>query len=79
MTNIYTRIIIHHYLFYIFFQCTGNIKIKTKQQPLKMILIKNTGSHHQTDLIELPPYKGFWCMLRLVDQLSQYIFVAALS
>lgn len=44
-----------------------------------MILIKNTGSHHQTDLIKISPYKGFWYMLRLVDQLSQYIFVAALS
>jgi hypothetical protein len=43
-------------LFALCSQCVGNIRLtKQKQQPLKMILNKNVGSHYQMDLIEMPP------------------------
>jgi len=61
------------------YQCIGNMKItKSKQQPLKMILSKNVGSRYQMDLIEMPPVRGFRYILRGVDHLSQYRFVALL-
>jgi hypothetical protein len=60
-------------------QCIGNTKItKSKQQPLKMILSKSVGSHYQMDLIKMPPVQGFRYILRNVDHLSQYGFVAPL-
>jgi hypothetical protein len=62
------------------FQCAGNTKIiKSKQQPLKMILSKSVGSRYQMDLIEMPPVHGYRYILRVLDHLSQYGFVHALQ
>lgn len=51
---------------------------KTKQQPLKMILPKKVGSRFQMDLVEMPEYNGFRYILRVVDHLSCYGYVAPL-
>jgi len=65
---------------FFFSQCAGNIRLtKTKLQPLKMILSKRVGSRYQMDLIEMPPYQDYRYILRVVDHLSQYGFVAPLA
>ena len=51
---------------------------RTKQQPLKMILPKKVGSRFQMDLVEMPEYNGFRYILRVVDHLSCYGYVAPL-
>lgn len=62
-----------------FFQCCATVVItKTKQQPLKMILPKKVGSRFQMDLVEMPEYNGFRYILRVVDHLSCYGYVAPL-
>jgi hypothetical protein len=58
----------------------GNTKlIKSKFNPLKMILSKDVGSRYQMDLIEMPPYQEYKYILRVVDHLSQYGFVHPLK
>jgi hypothetical protein len=46
---------------------------------LKMILSKAVGSRYQMDLIEMPPHDGYRYILRVVDHLSTYGFVAPLE
>jgi hypothetical protein len=48
---------------------------RTKMQPLKMILSKKVGSRFQMDLIEMPPYQEYSCILHVVDHLSKYGYV----
>jgi hypothetical protein len=43
-----------------------------------MILSKSVGSRSQVDLIEMPPCRGYRYILRVIDHLSQYGFVAPL-
>jgi hypothetical protein len=65
---------------FFFLKCASNInKTKIKQQPLKMILSKRVGSRYQMDLIEMPPFKEYRYILRIVDHLSQYGFVQPLQ
>jgi hypothetical protein len=60
------------------FQCTANIvQMKTQQQkPLNMILPKEVGSHFQMDLIEMPYSQGYQYILRVVDHMSCFGYVA---
>jgi hypothetical protein len=44
-----------------------------------MILSKRVGSRYQMDLMEMPPYQDYRYILRVVDHLSQYGFVAPLA
>jgi len=43
-----------------------------------MILPKKVGSRFQMDLVEMPEYNGFRYILRVVDHLSCYGYVAPL-
>ena len=61
-------------------QCLSNIVLtKAKQQPLRMIMSQRVGSRFQMDLIEMPPFQGWRHILRVVDHLSLYGFVAPLK
>jgi hypothetical protein len=67
------------FFFLFFMQCAGNLKVsKSKLPPLKMILSKSVGSRYQMDLIEMPPCRDHRYILRVVDHLSMYGFVAPL-
>jgi hypothetical protein len=46
--------------------------VRTKSQPLKMILSNCAGSRFQMDLIMMPPCRGYTQILRVVDHLSKY-------
>jgi hypothetical protein len=48
---------------------------RMKMQLLKMILSKRVGLRFQMDLIEMPPYQEYCCILHVVDQLSKYRYV----
>ena len=62
-------------------QCAPHDKatIKTKTQPLKMILSNRAGSRFQLDLIKMQPCKGYTQILMVVDHLSNYGYAAALK
>ena len=62
-----------------FLQCCATVVVtKARQQPLNMILPKKVGSRFQMDLVEMPEYNGFRYILRVVDHLSCYGYVAPL-
>ena len=53
--------------------------VRTKTQPLKMILSNRAGSRFQMDLIKMPPCRGYTQILRVVDHLSKYGYVAPMK
>jgi hypothetical protein len=66
-------------IFYLFWQCCATVVItKARQQPLKTILPKKVVGRFQMDLVEMPEYNGFRYILRVVDRLSCYGYVAPL-
>jgi hypothetical protein len=50
--------------------------VRTKTQPLKTILSNCAGSRFQMDLIRMPPFREYTQILRVVDHLSKYGYVA---
>ena len=52
---------------------------RSKQQPLKMILLKAAGSRFQMDLVQMPEYNSFNYILRVVDHLSKFGYVQLLK
>ncbi len=62
-------------------QCAPHdrVTVRTKTQPLKMILSKSAGSRFQMDLIKMPPCRGYTQILRVVDHLSKYGYVAPMK
>jgi hypothetical protein len=50
--------------------------VRNKTQLLKMILSNHAGSRFQMDLIRMPPCRGYTQILRVVDHLIKYGYVA---
>jgi hypothetical protein len=62
------------------FKCAANIvQMKNRQQPLNTILPKNVGSHFQMDLIEMPFSQGYRYILRVVDHMSCFGYIAPIK
>jgi hypothetical protein len=55
------------------------IPIRSKQQPLKMILSKSAGARFQMDLVEMLEYNEHKYILRVVDHLLKYGYVHPLK
>ena len=61
-------------------KCTANrVQTKNWQQPLNMILPKKVGSRFQMDLIEMPFSQGYRYILRVVDHMSCFGYVAPIK
>ncbi len=62
-------------------QCAPNKNVlkRKKQNPLKMILLKEAGSRFQMDLVEMPYFNGYNYILRVVDHLSKFGYVYPLK
>ncbi len=68
-------------IFFISFQCVPNkgLPKKSKQQPLKMILSKTAGARFLMDLVTMPVYNNHNYILRVMDHLSKFGYIAAIK